>query len=309
MSPVSVCQAVASAGPQQLVNENLRKQEESVQKHHQTFLASIRTFLNILGERFRAFVTERDTVTATPNALPLRQVRQQLLSRPQDVLEGVVLRPSPEARVRDIAIATRNTKKNRSLYRNVLMCGPPGTGETLLAKKLAVHSGMDDAIVTGGDVAPMGREGMTAMHKLFDWANTSRRGLLLFVDDADAFLWKQATKMSNYHLRAAENAFLKYTRQLSHRFMLVLASRHPEQFYWDICNRIDFMLHFDLPGQQERERLVGMYFDNYVLKAATEGKQRPKLAQFDYGRKCSEITQLTEGMSGQEIAKLALSWQ
>lgn len=43
-------------------------------------------------------------------------------------------------------------------------------------QKLAVHSGMDYAIMTGGDVAPMGREGVTAMHKLFDWANTSRRG-------------------------------------------------------------------------------------------------------------------------------------
>jgi len=43
-------------------------------------------------------------------------------------------------------------------------------------QKLAVHSGMDYAIMTGGDVAPMGREGVTAIHKLFDWANTSRRG-------------------------------------------------------------------------------------------------------------------------------------
>ena len=42
--------------------------------------------------------------------------------------------PSLEARVRDIAIATRNTKKNKSLYRNVLMYGPPGTGKTLFAK-------------------------------------------------------------------------------------------------------------------------------------------------------------------------------
>uniref|UniRef100_A0A8C9B6W7 ATPase family AAA domain containing 3A n=1 Tax=Phocoena sinus TaxID=42100 RepID=A0A8C9B6W7_PHOSS len=103
------------------------------------------------------------------------QVSRRLLSKPQDALEGVVLSPSLEARVRDIAIATRNTRKNRSVYRNILMYGPPGTGKTLFAKKLALHSGMDYAIMTGGDVAPMGRDGVTAMHKVFDWANTSRR--------------------------------------------------------------------------------------------------------------------------------------
>lgn len=55
--------------------------------------------------------------------------------------------------------------------REHLLCFP-----TLLAQKLALHSGMDYAIMTGGDVAPMGREGVTAMHKVFDWASTSRRG-------------------------------------------------------------------------------------------------------------------------------------
>ncbi|XP_047280246.1 ATPase family AAA domain-containing protein 3A isoform X3 [Homo sapiens] len=143
------------------------------------------------------------------------QVSRRLLSRPQDALEGVVLSPSLEARVRDIAIATRNTKKNRSLYRNILMYGPPGTGKTLFAKKLALHSGMDYAIMTGGDVAPMGREGVTAMHKLFDWANTSRRGLLLFVDEADAFLRKRATEKISEDLRATLNAFLYRTGQHS----------------------------------------------------------------------------------------------
>ncbi|XP_050660877.1 ATPase family AAA domain-containing protein 3C-like [Macaca thibetana thibetana] len=473
----------------QLVNEeNLRKQEESVQKHHQTFLASIRTSVTIFGERFRAFVTERDTVTVTVVGLmllavqaksaknaratgahfieagllkqsvvneksritvleaqrhPFQQVSRRLLSRPQDVLEGVVLSPSLEAQVRNMAIATRNTQKNHGLYRNVLMYGPPGTGKTLVAKNLALYSGMDYAIMTGRDVAPMGREGVTAMHKLFDWANTSRRGLLLFVDEADAFLQKPATEeMSNYYLRVAQNAFLNHTKERSNRavqpsplvptegpqrpwitvlgstrglnvstsddpwerprfprscackggclipqsrvtrrikscrpavakssgvldslaqllphsraqaaggvvvlalpiwlgegqrgsatrdenrgpappadpvsssplrrFMLVLASHHPEQLHWDIHDCIDMMVHFDLPRQEERERLVRMYLDKYVLKPATEGKQRLKLAQFDYGRKCEEIARLTEGMSGRKIAQLALSCQ
>ena len=30
--------------------------------------------------------------------------------------------------------------------------------------------------MTGGDIVPMGKEGVTAMHKVFDWAQTSRRG-------------------------------------------------------------------------------------------------------------------------------------
>eukprot|EP00066_Takifugu_rubripes_P022866 XP_011612132.1 PREDICTED: ATPase family AAA domain-containing protein 3A isoform X1 [Takifugu rubripes] len=234
---------------------------------------------------------------------------KRLKSKPQDALEGVVLSPSLEERVRDIAIATRNTRQNRGLYRNVLMYGPPGTGKTLFAKKLAVHSGMDYAIMTGGDVAPMGRDGVTAMHKVFDWASTSRHGLLLFVDEADAFLRKRSTEKISEDLRATLNAFLYRTGEQSNKFMLVLASNQPEQFDWAINDRIDEIVNFALPGPEERERLVRLYFDKYVLEPATGGRQRMKLAQFDYGKKCSEIAKRTEGMSGREISKLGVAWQ
>uniref|UniRef100_UPI003AAE7B30 uncharacterized protein isoform X1 n=1 Tax=Centroberyx gerrardi TaxID=166262 RepID=UPI003AAE7B30 len=234
---------------------------------------------------------------------------KRLRSRPQDALEGVVLSPALEERVRDIAIATRNTRQNKGLYRNILMYGPPGTGKTLFAKKLALHSGMDYAIMTGGDVAPMGRDGVTAMHKVFDWASTSRRGLLLFVDEADAFLRKRATEKISEDLRATLNAFLYRTGEQSNKFMLVLASNQPEQFDWAINDRIDEIVNFALPGLAERERLVRLYFDKFVLGPATAGRQRLKLAQFDYGQKCSDIANRAEGMSGREISKLGVAWQ
>lgn len=35
---------------------------------------------------------------------------------------------------------------------------------------------MDYAILTGGDVAPLGRDGVSAIHKVFDWAQSSKKG-------------------------------------------------------------------------------------------------------------------------------------
>ncbi|XP_039538454.1 ATPase family AAA domain containing 3 [Pimephales promelas] len=322
-------------------------------EHRQTVLESIRTAGAVFGEGFRTFVSDWDKVTATVAGLTLLAVgvysarnatavagryiearlgkpslvretsritvaealkhpikmAKRLKSKAQDALEGVVLSPSLEERVRDIAIATRNTRQNRGLYRNILMYGPPGTGKTLFAKKLAMHSGMDYAIMTGGDVAPMGRDGVTAMHKVFDWAGTSRRGLLLFVDEADAFLRKRSTEKISEDLRATLNAFLYRTGEQSNKFMLVLASNQPEQFDWAINDRIDEIVNFKLPGPDERERLVRLYFDRYVLEPATGGRQRLKLAQFDYGLKCSEIAKRVDGMSGREISKLGVAWQ
>jgi ATPase family AAA domain-containing protein 3A/B len=65
--------------------------------------------------------------------------------------------------------------------------------------------------------------------QLFDWATTSRRGLLLFIDEADAFLRRRSEggggeKMSE-DLRNALNAFLYRTGETSDKFMLVYASR------------------------------------------------------------------------------------
>ncbi|KAK6308105.1 hypothetical protein J4Q44_G00213760 [Coregonus suidteri] len=327
-----------------LIREQIRLKAA---EHRQTVLESIRTAGAVFGEGFHAFVSDWDKLTATVAGFTLLAVgvysarnatgvigryiearlgkpslvretsritvseaikhpiktTKRLRSRPQDALEGVVLSPSLEERVRDIAIATRNTRQNKGLYRNILMYGPPGTGKTLFAKKLALHSGMDYAIMTGGDVAPMGRDGVTAMHKVFDWASTSR------ADEADAFLRKRSTETISEDLRSTLNAFLYRTGEQSNKFMLVLASNQPEQFDWAINDRIDEIVNFALPGLEERERLVRLYFDRFVLEPATLGRQRMKLTQFDYGQKCSDIAIRAEGMSGREISKLGVAWQ
>lgn len=53
----------------------------------------------------------------------------------------------------------------------------------------------------------------------------------------------------------------------------MLASNQPEQFDWAINDRLDEMVEFALPDLEERERMVRLYFDTFVLKPATEGKR------------------------------------
>lgn len=234
---------------------------------------------------------------------------KNMKSKSGDVLSGVVLAPEMEERLRDIAIATKNTKHNKGIFRNILMYGPPGTGKTMFAKKLAHHSGMDYAIMTGGDVAPMGSSGVTAIHKVFDWASSSRKGLVLFIDEADAFLRKRSSEQISESLRATLNAFLYRTGEQSDKFMLVLASNTPQQFDWAVNDRLDEMVEFPLPTLSERERLVRLYFDKFVLQPAAQGKRRLKVAPFDYTSLCSKIAHMTSGLSGREIAKLGVAWQ
>ncbi|XP_019877208.1 ATPase family AAA domain-containing protein 3A homolog [Aethina tumida] len=234
---------------------------------------------------------------------------KKIKTKEQDALSGVILAPKLEERLRDVAIATKNTKQNKGMYRNILMYGPPGTGKTMFAKKLAKHSGMDYAILTGGDIAPMGRDGVTAIHKVFDWATSTRKGLLLFIDEADAFLRKRSSETISEDLRSTLNAFLYRTGEQSNKCMLVLASNTPEQFDWAVNDRLDEMVEFNLPGVEERERLMRLYFDKFVLQPATQGNRRLKVDNFDYGALCSKMAKMTEGMSGREIAKLGVAWQ
>ena len=56
-------------------------------------------------------------------------------------------------------------------------------------------------------------------------------------------------------------------------FPLVLASNTPEQLDWAINDRLDEMIEFALPGDTERERLVRLYFDKYVLQAVVEASK------------------------------------
>lgn len=232
----------------------------------------------------------------------------------------VVLKPSLAQRISSMAYSTANTRKNGAPYRHMLFYGPPGTGKTMVAKRLAKSSGMDYAIMTGGDVGPLGKDATTELHKLFDWANTSRRGVLLFIDEADAFLGSRSRSNLSEAQRNALNALLYRTGTASKKFMMVVATNRPADLDSAITDRVDESLWFTLPTQVEREALVRQYFKEYILDAGKDAGQgllaglAKRAARIDVDKDVTDeylvdIARRTEGMSGRAISKLLLSVQ
>ncbi|XP_002732291.3 ATPase family AAA domain-containing protein 3A-like, partial [Saccoglossus kowalevskii] len=161
-------------------NRDIRADQLRLQakEYRETVLQSITAAGTVIGEGFKAFISDWDKVSATAAGLTLLAVgvysakmatgvgaryiearlgkpslvretsrlnlleglrhpiktTKRLFVKPEDALKGIILQPSLEERLREVAIATRNTKRNKGLYRNLLFHGPPGTGKTLFAK-------------------------------------------------------------------------------------------------------------------------------------------------------------------------------
>ncbi|XP_039141781.1 ATPase family AAA domain-containing protein 3-like [Dioscorea cayenensis subsp. rotundata] len=230
----------------------------------------------------------------------------------------VILNPSLQKRIQQLAGATANTKAHQAPFRNMLFYGPPGTGKTMAARELARKSGLDYALMTGGDVAPLGPQAVTKIHQLFDWAKKSRRGLLLFIDEADAFLCERNKTYMSEAQRSALNALLFRTGDQSKDIVLALATNRPGDLDSAVADRIDEVLEFPLPGEEERFKLLKLYLDKYIARA---GERKPGFLSFfrQQPQKIEikgvtddiirEAAAKTEGFSGREIAKLLASVQ
>lgn len=191
----------------------------------------------------------------------------------------------------------------------------------MVAKRLAQMSGMDYAIMSGGDVGPLGRSAVTELHRLFEWARTSPRGLLLFIDESDAFLASRSRAGMSEDQRNALNALLFQTGEASQHCMLVLASNRPGDLDAAVSDRVDEAMSFGLPDVEERTRLVSLHLDRYVVRAGEGARWGPWGL---FARTTSriavapgvldpayhaDIARRTEGFSGREVAKLFIAAQ
>lgn len=281
-----------------------------------------RVVASVIQKRLLTPALVRETSRSSSHFALSRRVKQLLGTGPSEgySLSDVILRGDVSSRVHELAASITSTQRNKAPYRNLLFYGPPGTGKTMVAKRLARLSGMDYAIMSGGDVGPLGRDAVTELHKLFDWATVSKRGLLVFMDEADAFLASRSKTAMSEEQRNALNAVLYRTGEASDKVMLVLATNRPGDLDAAVTDRVDESVRFGLPDEQGRAALLKQYFTKYIVDSGKEARVGPfglftrSSARIPVASDVDDpfLTLLateTEGFSGRGIAKLMLSVQ
>lgn len=118
--------------------------------------------------------------------------------------------------------------------------------------------------------------------------------------------------------RSALNALLFRTGDQSRDVVLVLATNRPGDLDSAITDRIDEVIEFPVPREEERFKLLNLYLNKYL---SNEGVYESKWGPL-FNRTSQKITirdlsedvireaaKKTEGFSGREIAKLMASVQ
>jgi ATPase family AAA domain-containing protein 3A/B len=119
--------------------------------------------------------------------------------------------------------------------------------------------------------------------------------------------------------RSALNALLFRTGDQSKDIVLALATNRPGDLDSAVADRIDEVLEFPLPGEDERFKLLQLYLDKYIVKAGNKHekswlrffRRQPQKIEVKGITKdlIQEAAAKTQGFSGREIAKLMASVQ
>lgn len=217
-----------------------------------------------------------------------------------NIKDEMIINSDLEQDLNYIINITKNVIKNGGEFENVLLHGEPGTGKTLFAKLLAESCGMDYAFVPAANISQFlaNQRAVEELNNLFEWAASSRKGTLIFFDEADTFLADRSTLTP-----AAQNAlsaFLARTGTPSNKIMIICATNRPEVFDKAVMSRLGLKVEFKLPVLEDREKILTMHINKIF------GVQKGKFVYYDLLRDpriITEVSQRLKDCSGRTIQK------
>ena len=189
-----------------------------------------------------------------------------LYSVPTVELSELVVSDEIDEKIRKILMEYRNRVKLNSFglmnRRKILIEGKPGTGKTMTASVIAselalpLYTVQVDKLVTKF----MG-ETSARLRQIFDNMEV-QQGIYLF-DEFDAIGADRSLDNEVGEMRRILNSFLQFIEQDLSDSIIIAATNNQKMLDQALFRRFDDVLHYDLPGQLEINRLIKKKIETY----------------------------------------------
>lgn len=212
-------------------------------------------------------------------------------------LRDYVMNASMQNRLLSIVERISNARINDEKLFNLLMVGEPGTGKSMFIQGLALASGLDYAIISGSEFAKITDTNLaiSELHKLIDWARTSTKGVIIFIDEAESFLADRSAPTTPKWSRDLLNAFLAAVPDATDKkIMFAFATNYPHMIDTAVLSRVGEMIESELPDAQARIKILNNRLAK--KKISFEPQLEGKLADMLSGFSQRDIAYIAEKM-------------